>query len=341
MKIAIKDLWKLIAILMVAGLVLMGIGLKLGVGSVYIDGSGLHAASNDTPIQITEPDLGAIQDIDVAVGYFDVEFKTGERFGLDVTQRGNEPQVQWSVENGRLRIWQETRAISINLGLFNNQPSLVTVYVPAGAELNTLNLAVSSGNISLGDLRAAALHLQDSYGDVSISNLQGGDIQLGLSSGNLIGRMISADSIRYTNNYGDGTWEDISAGSLSAHVSSGDFILRGGSLDSLAVENSYGDISAAGLRTGGVDIKSSSGDTSLSGDLLGKTQIDASYGQVKLALAGQKAQYSYDISTKYGQIIFDGASIGDHANIQSGNAAANNLKINCSSGDIEVSFDRR
>ena len=333
-----KTRWKVIIISVSAGLVLVILGISLGasLNGFYLNSAGVHIIQYDET-KITETALGNVTDIDVDVRFSDVEFVIADTYGFDILAYGDD--WTWELENGILRIRQASRAtLSFFISSFNIKESRVKVFLPRDAQLGTVSVKTDSGKVNVGGFKADGVQIYNSFGDVDVHAVTGGDMLIDMDSGHFTGTDINAQTFNYNNSFGNGRFEAVQAERLTIGCDSGDLELRDCRTGETDLTNSFGKITATGFYSSKATITADSGDISLDGEFSGETIIRSDFGNVKFSSSKPKEDYSYDLGTDFGRILLDNDKFGGSVSNKSGNPSANSLTIEASSGDIEVYF---
>ena len=338
MKSKVKIIWKLIAVSLIAGLILSVTGIALGASrSLYWDRSGVHI-SGGLISTITERDLQPFNTIYVSAGFSDVEFVSSDKFGIDLYARDME--WFWSLENETLIVNHDrgTRLQILNFEFAPHERNRATIYIPENAELNIVNIETSSGNINLSSFNAKTTSINNSFGNIGLNNITSDTLQVELSSGNFTGSDLTSDNLIYSNRFGDGIFTSVQANRIKADCSSGDLRFTDCEFGNIVMTNSFGSINATGLISQRANIRVSSGGIFITGNMSGETVLHAGFGDIKLTTSGEKSDYSFDISAKFGNIRFDGERQRDQTSIISGATLENHIKITSSNGDVSVDF---
>jgi len=333
-----KIIWIIIIIVIIIGMILSAVGLATGASRIlYFDRTGLHVSSGEID-HITEMDLEQFRSISVNVGFSDVEFVKSDRFGIDLY--GSDMVWIWTLEGGRLNITHDriNQLHVLNLNIITTGRNYAKIFLPADTELETVFIRTNSGDIRIGSFHADNVDVKSSFGDATLDNITSNHLQVDLSSGNLTGTNISTGRFDFTSRFGDGRFQSVTADSFNADSSSGNLRFTGCAFGEFDATNRFGDIIASGFASLKTNILASSGDVRIAGDLSGETVIDTSFGDVKLTLAKEKNEYSYNISVKFGDIRFDGDRLKEQSSFISGAVLENHLDISSASGDIEVTF---
>lgn len=86
-------------------------------------------------------------------------------------------------------------------------------------------------------------------------------------------------------------------------------------------------------------VNQSSGDVNVEGVLLGNSVIKNSLGKIDVEVRGEQNDYRYDVKTSLGKTKIQKETFKGSSSISQGDKNANNyLKIDCSMGDVKLSF---
>jgi len=342
MKHVNRFFWVIAGILMVCGLVLAGLGILNGAvnSGIFVDRTGIHVISRDDAAVVSELDLAAFGNISIDADSADVTFIQSDKYGMKVSYYSGPDSFSWSDENGALTLrLQSKNFFNIGFGWFI-PGSKVAVYLPEGAQMDNVSVKSGSGNISLGGFSANDLTVNNSYGNVTLRDVTSGAMQVNMSSGNLNGTGIGGGSFDFKNRYGDAKFTSVNFRSMTAAMSSGDITFTDSTLDSLSAANSYGNITGSNLTTSGAGFDLSSGNIRLNGAFSGTTRITSQFGDVRLTTSLPRNTYTYNITTKYGDMVIDGVKAGTSGTVEQVGDAENDIVIASSSGDVTVNFNR-
>lgn len=112
--------------------------------------------------------------------------------------------------------------------------------------------------------------------------------------------------------------------------------LKAGTLE---LDADVGAISVIGGDVGVLDVDSDVGAVKYEGNVDGNVDAECSVGAVKIDLAGEKADYNYEIKSRVGSVIVDGesfAGLSSKKNINNG--ASKKMELECNTGVLEVKF---
>ncbi len=205
---------------------------------------------------------------------------------------------------------------------------------------NALNLQSTSGDIAAGtyNFRAKKIYAESTSGDIMLSDLEAEEIRVCATSGDI--------------------WIERAEGGLSCSSTSGEITVRGGAGNRTVSSNSgdiwveslsgqisagatSGEITISGSRGYG-DVSTTSGDVEFSlEELSGDVTVGTTSGEVRLVLP-RDVSLEFEADTNSGEIdtCFDDdlrfSKRGDHAEGTVGSGEKRKLKINTTSGDIQV-----
>ena len=330
-----KMIWKIIVISIVAGLILATLGFTLGASrSLFIDRTGVHASGNEIT-HIAERDLASFRNVNVDVGFSDVEFVSSNAFGIEINS-GN-AEFNWSLENDTLSITIIRRSgVHMSFNFLPIMRDYVKIFVPPDAMLDTVTVQTRSGDVRIGGIQAASVEVNSSTGDIRLNDISSDYLQVGSSSGDIIGSSINAKDFICNARTGDGRLQAINAERFSAERTSGDLTITGGELNMVSITVRTGDITLNGITSSGLNVQATSGDIRLSGDFSGESIIQARTGDVRVSTSRERDDYSFDLSARSGTIRFDGERL--RGDIKSSPIQENHIDITTTSGDINVSF---
>ena len=338
-----KTIWKIIIVSVIAGLILVVLGLSMGAsGTLYWDNKGVRVA-DDGESRITEPDLGHIKSIYIKADFCDVEFISSDHYGIDACSYGT--KWVWTLEDEILKIEQkrtvDIQIINIGWSRQQYQRNYLNVYLPGGAQLATVDINAESANIDIGNFRADSVQIANSFGKVGLQYVTSGNLQIDLESGDFTGSNLDTRNLLFRSSFGKGYFQAVNAERYTADCDSVDLDLVGCRFGEIVITNDFGAITGRELISSRADININSGNISLDGDFSGETVLRSEFGKVKLSTSRVKDEYSYEISTSFGFIAIDGeqtSGFGGSSLIKSGGESENSLKIATSSGDVEVAF---
>ena len=109
--------------------------------------------------------------------------------------------------------------------------------------------------------------------------------------------------------------------------------------DKIEIDAAVGAVSVTGADAGKLEVDSDVGAVKFEGNVDGDVDAECSVGAVKLDLAGEKADFYYEIKCRVGSITVDGEGFsGLSKERKINNGAAKKMELDCSTGAIEVKF---
>lgn len=211
----------------------------------------------------TDPFAGISLDVDLG----NVTVAAGDDYLVDIRYWGNGYKVRWANDGDTLQIWSESdgAVTEVNCG------SDITVFVPAGAELEYL-----SARLDLGSLTMAGLTMD--YAD------------LDLNLGEVMGEGLTVrDYLNVDADLGSVTLYGDLAGSVQINAALGDVTLglsRSAAHYCWDLSADLGSVTVDGRRQGGVSSSATGG----TGDAV--LQVDADLGSITVDFDQQQAVYS-------------------------------------------------
>ena len=194
----------------------------------------------------------AITEITADLGLGDLKIRQGSAF--EVQYEGNEkfePEVE--IENGRLTIEQKSREVNLTWG---NHKCEVTVTVPEGTKLASVDIDLGLGDMELVSLTISSGTIHNSLGDIEVENCRLGTMNIESDMGDVDVKECAFRELTVDQNMGDvdvTTRQDMSAASIELETSLGEVKINGKGQGTefrtdgdggvlLAVENDMGDI---------------------------------------------------------------------------------------------------
>lgn len=219
-------------------------------------GESVIFADEETGELASAQDVKKIEAI-MGGGFLKIE-ESNEYENFTVKYEGNSNSCEWKLENGTLTI-DNTLIIKKNKGWNNNVGSII-LYVPAGADLESLNIELGGGEMKLVNIKAANTNAELGAGALTIK---------GLVSEN-----------------------------LNVEVGAGEVNIENSITDELMMDMAMGEADYQGEITKKADIECSMGEVNL--DLSGKKEdfnysVECSAGEVEI----EKNTYSGLGMTKY------------------------------------------
>lgn len=270
----------------------------------FRSGSNVEHAVPDLPVDEVVPDgQGYLEDLDVGtfhkldldIAFGDVTVMEGDAYGVSLNWNGNQYWMHYELEGDTLKVRSSG---SKNLSLDTNE-AWVYIYLPAGAELEELDISTKMGELILYDTNVQEADITSSLGDVSLYDMTAGDLDVECSLGDIWMDNVTADTLKVTDSMGEINGTDVNV------------------TQSLKAEDTMGNIS-------------------FYGDLRGELDIEASMGNVSVTLKEDIGQYGYDLKVNMGEITVDAESFHKSASRTGG---PHSLEIEDHMGDIGVYFN--
>ncbi len=254
----------------------------------------------------------AIRNLDIKTTAADIEVVVGGQDQIVATLGGNDRQDQ-----SEFNVTQDGQTGHIELNAPNSMFNIqlwdegvtLKVTVPA-KDWDQVTVATSSGDITLSDLQAQTLSVESSSGDQHLNGLNiQGQATINSSSGDLTGR---------NNTMGNAKWQTTS-----------------------------GDVDSEQLKGQQSDLQTSSGDISyVQSELSPNVQLTTSSGDVDVTLTGNtdSLQVQSDSDSGSADVDLDNMEFQNRSEhnvlgtIGQGQAKYH-LKVNTSSGDVDISKD--
>lgn len=336
---------------------------------------GYNDGNSET--KITELDLESFKNIDVDAGFCNVELIDSDKYGIDIHAYSGQWAWEIKNDTLRVSRMDKQR-LEVSFFVYESGPiqkGNINIYLPLKEGYKTVSIKADSGNVNIGGLTADDVEIKNSFGKAELREITSDNLNIDLASVGFAGSDLNAQNIICKNNFGKAIFKDIEAETFIADVDSCDFELTGctaGSIDvsnnfgkidfkdintgtlnadadscnltlmdsnagSIDINNSFGKIKANSIISSKTNIKADSVDVYLNGDFSGETTVSTSFGDIELTTSNKKEYYSYDVSVSFGKITFDKDTI-ESDSIRSNTTTENMLKLEASSGNIEVYF---
>lgn len=373
-----KTIWKVVIILISAGLALSIIGISLGASRwVFWDISGPHVADSGYEKRITELDLEQIKNIEINLDFADIEFIEADKYGFDI--RYFDREVTWNLDKGNLTISSKGKRrvhfFDINLNFQNLSNDFLKIYLPADSSLGAVSVETANGDLKIGSFSADNVRIDNSFGKLDLYSIVCNKLQIGLDNGDFMGKNLSVTGdFDYEKDFGASRFETIKAQNIRISSSNGGITLNGCEALNVEINNDFGNISANNLIATKTGIEISNGNVGLEGCRVETITVKKDFGKVS---AINLISADTSINASNGDIILSGEFTGrtvinnDFGDVKittskpkesytfdiytefgsvtfdnnkvrnainSGNSAENTLNITNSNGDIQVYF---
>jgi DUF4097 and DUF4098 domain-containing protein YvlB len=344
-----KIIWRVVIILIVAGLILSLLGVALGANRwIYWDKRGSHIVDKSEEKRITKLDLEQIDNIDIDSKFSDVEFITSDKYGIDICYYDED--VSWSLDNGNLKIRFSVQAsyrnfsnrfFDINLS-FDYPRNYIKVYLPADVRFGTVSVQADSGDMKIGDFHAGEVKINNSYGNTDVNSITCDKLQVELNTSGFTGNKLSVSGdIEYKNSFGLSKFESIDARDFKLDSNSGDVTVNDCDVNGFDINNSFGSIDTYSITCDKLQIKTNScdfsgKDLSVSGDIIYKNKFGASKFETIAA-----KNFLIDIDS--GDLTVKGCHVesvdikNDFGNITANNLVSLKTDIDASSAEMNIS----
>lgn len=328
--------------------ILVGTTILTGCGIRYITSTNVLMKKDGIVFKVDKKVVDSITEIKIRTRIAQVEIIPANDFYVEIDYMYWDKEPEYSLEKGLLYFNDQycfPDSYSINFPIDNK----IKVYLPEANLLEQLWIENSSGDVEISDFKAKDLELTISYGDLKINKAAASKADISLSSGASYISDFQVGDLDFTNSYGDAEFTNINIGDsrlpkstffdkFQLSLSSGDVKIIGLQSNLINITNSYGDVTLEEVTANDGDFELSSGNLEIVKTLIHEINCNSSYGDATLSLLTAATDYNLDLSTSYGKIKVDQQSYED--NIQIDNHADDNITANLSSGDITVRFDK-
>ena len=347
MKKSNRVFWSILGSLTACGILLSAVGFALGSEpGMVVDASGIHAITREEQTashSINQPETEEFSQVSLETGSAQVDFVPSDHYGFSVQWQGQDT-YQWSVENGTLTIQRLPREqgnayLHLYLPFWEllDESHTVTVYYPAETTLNTISISGGAEDLSLENLHANRLEIDNDYGDITLSKVTAQAAEITAQSGNIQLTSGEIGQLTLTDEYGDISLEQVTAEALSAQLSSGNFTASGCSADTMQVDDLYGDVTLEETTAEELNLSCQNGEITAQGDLGGGT-LESQYGNVYYRTSRPEGDFSYTALCSSGEISLNGVA-QESQSVQQGNGAAS-LTVISNSGDVGLEFGK-
>ena len=312
-------------VLLIIASVCLALGVALGVTGlvngasrwIYADAQGVHVVRESTrQLNETLPAFSAMEvDLKAPVS---VRVVASDHFGLSCTYREDLPLPEYTVAEGKLRLWDKAYEtpqssfywFNLNLGEPRSQDTL-TLYVPAGTVLTLAEFNLESADLALADLSAEQLQVKATYGSLSLDNISSHGLDIQNKHGTVSLNQVSAHSLRYENAYASGYFNQVTVASsqpVDMTTSHGDLYLTAFTAPQARFNSQYGRLILTDSQLDSLSATTDHGDVQLMRTAAQQACFKTLYGDIHLEqtnLSDLKAQ-----STQ-GAIYYQGALSGN------------------------------
>lgn len=287
--------------------------------------------------------LEEFSEISISLSYANISILPSDGYYLEYRLDGTCTEPVYSVSDGKFQ-FQEGNVqgkYMIRFGISSHEPFFLNLYVPADKYFDLLAISDESGNVTFEEILAKKAELTLNYGNLEFESFTGDTLHLTMDSGNLDFGSIYCKDVTLENSYGSVTGDIFTAStSASIELDSGNWEVRGVSADKFSLTNAYGNTDIYNFTSSDSTFSIDSGNLSLMNTDFKNLGIDCEYGDVDLELRQTLTDYSYDLSTDYGNIYVDNKRIEpndeEETVYKKDNEKDRKMEIFCDSGSITV-----
>jgi DUF4097 and DUF4098 domain-containing protein YvlB len=287
-----------------------------------------------------------ITQIVIHTGMAEVELIPADDFYVEIDFMYWEEEPEYSLKDGKL-YFDDSDAFPNSYSINFNLDNSIKIYLPEDADLSSLVINNSSGDVSLAGFAAEDMTVTVSYGNFTMKEAAAAEADITLSSGSSKISDFQVGEMDFTNSYGNAKFtnintgnplmtEDVTYDSINITMSSGNVNILGLNSSSVDISNSYGDVTCEEVVADEFEAGLSSGNFELLQSDINDIDVKDSYGDVTLNLAGPASDYALDLNTSYGKIKVGDKSYEEHLIVE--NDGTRTILADLSSGDVKVSF---
>ncbi len=180
------------------------------------------------------------------------------------------------------------------------------IFVPSEAELDEVKLSTASGEtlLSSNEIRIESLICESASGDITLSNLD--------------------------------------LGTLNLDVASGDVELSNVAADSAKINIISGRLNYSNANLGSLELDMASGNVKLDGEITELLQVRMVSGDADIVLTGSLEDYSYSVKKISGDIRINGHEVDGNSFLpgtsSSGSSGGGHIEIDTVSGSVKIDF---
>ena len=300
MKKPAKIILIIAAVFVSAGILFSVVGFFCGANLTIYQGENGFLTSNMKTEETVERNLAAFQGINVNVGRGDVIIIPSDTFGIEMTYCGYGSKLQYSIENGVLKIdggnLRRWGWFNLDFSFVNPKQNIIKIYVPEKAALTNVTVKTALGKLDISH--------------------------------------ITTDQLVCTNNLGEVKLADVSARISELDLDLGSLTMERVNLGNANITNDLGEIKGTGIIASSLKCDAAMGEINLQGTFTGLTDIDADMDNVNFETTGSLADYSFDLDVDMGHASVNGSRMGNE--YKTAGTTANKIKIDCSMGDVDI-----
>lgn len=233
---------------MAAGLLLLGAGWTLGgCPSFSIGSDGLTTPSDYKPVVQNKTKVDPYNKIKISIFNADIytEPSDDENYYIEYKLFNIHKNPLFTVKDQTLTV-KDNRQNVINFLVmpgFSNPESYIKVYIPESSEFENIAVSTDDGNIEFNvSCKTNALEVSNSYGNTSVTGMEGSSLMLNASDGNVSLKDCTFEEAAIENSYGNIYGSNIAGNSLAFDLSDGDLQLKKADFKDISGDNAYGNI---------------------------------------------------------------------------------------------------
>lgn len=235
------------AALCVIGGILLAVGIGSG-GLRFLASTNLTTmepiASSSKLYEENKTKLDEFSSLNIDVAYLDLTVLPSEDdscyLSYNVSGSSRENPFKYAVNNGTLSIKEDHSAASqffvgvdysflaqvLTGRIVTDGPDpeydSMTLYLPAGKQLNDAVISGGDGDISIRGLQADQFTLESSYGNLELSDTSARSSSFSLGDGDADMDSVTLEQVDFDTSYGDVTMKNSSFGAVTLHAGDGD-----------------------------------------------------------------------------------------------------------------------
>lgn len=211
--------------------------------------------------QFAEESLNEFKSIQIDVLAADIQVIAGEDWGVSYNLSEKEPLIRCGVEGDTLYVETE---FDPKKYFERSDEWFVTVTVPAGSELDELELKTLSGNVNAEGFSCDTCQMSSVSGDLNAKSVDAGTIYIRSTSGDVTAQALSSVKVETETVSGE-TTVDGTLGELTADSVSGSIEVSGSVSEEASMETVSGKLSLSVNHPVAVAASSTSGTIDLNG----------------------------------------------------------------------------
>ena len=333
------------AVILVAGLILAGIGfLSGGMKSVeWVRGKGFVVASEEDNDEIVKVDetFDSFKDIDLNIDTLEkITLKEGDTFSVVGENYEKLGGLKAELQGEKLIVSSQSENLKImNFDFISaGKKCEVVITYPKDALLGNVVLKSSLSDLEVHGMNAGDLNFDVDTGDVLIENVKSNSVIGDVDLGECELRGIESENLDVTADTGDLTMENVNSNKSDFEISLGTAEFTNVNLGSSEVKVDTGDVIGTDFRANGLIMDVSLGSIKLTNAIIeGTSEIVADTGDVNIEFAMKESDFSYVIDTDLGDVKINGEKKNGSVNVIN-NASTSSLKIAVDLGSVTLAF---